>query len=199
MDWKDMHSCLSPRCFSQTRLYVTGDWFDFHGQCDLVLAHSPSFGLGLGLDAHLRTSGRYDYSYISSAAIRIGSDVLEVGSFGEYFFNSIGNAEMPAVMADRYNVTYTKINEKESHFEIQVEKDQHIRIKTFKDMVSVDFDKATPFHFADSSGLMGDFRKGSKLSRDGSVMTDNNAFGQEWQGKTSNDRLIFRYSMSSVD
>ena len=50
------------------------------GECDLVLVHIDDFQNGLPLDIHIRTKIRYeDYSYIESAAIKIGDDILEVG------------------------------------------------------------------------------------------------------------------------
>ena len=46
-------------------------------------------GQGNNLDLHIRTTIRYDYSYIESAAIQIGNDVLEVSSFGSYALNGV--------------------------------------------------------------------------------------------------------------
>ena len=52
--------------FSATFPYQTwtGEWFDFHGEGDLVFLSEPAFGLGLGLDVHIRTTMRYEYSFI---------------------------------------------------------------------------------------------------------------------------------------
>jgi hypothetical protein len=70
-----------------------GKHFDFHRVCDLVLLQSKEFesglGLGLGLDVHIRTHMRRDMSYISSAALRMGTDLLEVESQGVYYFNGV--------------------------------------------------------------------------------------------------------------
>ena len=52
-------------------------YYDYHGECDLVLLDAPSFAHGLGLTAHTRNKGRYGYSFIESAAIKIGDDILE--------------------------------------------------------------------------------------------------------------------------
>ena len=45
----------------------------------LVLLKNPLFGEGLGMDIHLRNMKmRQMWSYIDSASIRIGDDILEV-------------------------------------------------------------------------------------------------------------------------
>merc|ERR1712151_340570 len=58
--------------------------FEYHGQCDLVLVKDEKFADGLGIDVQIRTKLVRFWSYIKSAAIRIGSDILEVeGGEGE--------------------------------------------------------------------------------------------------------------------
>jgi hypothetical protein len=73
-----------------------GQHFDYHGECDLVLLKSDKFEAGLGLDIHIRTKIRRHMSYISSAALRIGSEVLEVESQGVYWWKGVLNADLPA-------------------------------------------------------------------------------------------------------
>jgi hypothetical protein len=41
-----------------------GEYYDFHGQCDLMMVHAPNFAHDLGLDVHIRTKIRYGYSFI---------------------------------------------------------------------------------------------------------------------------------------
>jgi hypothetical protein len=57
-----------------------GHHYDYHGECDLVLLHNAAFESGMGIDVHIRTKIRRDMSYISSAALKIGKDVLEVAA-----------------------------------------------------------------------------------------------------------------------
>ena len=52
--------------------------FEYHGQCDLVLAKDPEFADGLGLEIHIRTKLVRFWSYIKTVAIKIGNDILEV-------------------------------------------------------------------------------------------------------------------------
>ena len=71
---------------------------------------APNFGLE-GLDINIRTKIRYDYSFIESAVVAIGEDTFEVSSFGDYFINHIGGAELPATISG-YNITHTKPSDK---------------------------------------------------------------------------------------
>ena len=71
---------------------MNGNYMSYHGQCDILLSRIESFASGLGLEVHIRTT-RVDrsvnmaYSYISGAAVRIGSDVLEVLESGMLLIN----------------------------------------------------------------------------------------------------------------
>lgn len=50
----------------------------FHGECDLVLLRSASFDEGAGLQVHARTTMESYFSYIESAAVMLGSHILEI-------------------------------------------------------------------------------------------------------------------------
>ena len=52
---------------------------DFMGACDLHLLQAPQ----LDLTIDIRTKIRYDYSFIESAVIRLGNDILESASLME--------------------------------------------------------------------------------------------------------------------
>jgi hypothetical protein len=59
---------------------------------------------------------------------------------------------------------------------------ERIKIKTYRDFVSVLVERGKGIHFGDSVGLMGDFSMGQMLARNGKTVIDGpNAFGQEWQ------------------
>jgi hypothetical protein len=158
-----------------------GHHFDYHGECDLVLLHSTAFESGLGLDVHIRTKIRRDMSYIASAAIRIGKDLLEVESQGVYWLNGVLNAALPAEFSG-FAFSHTQPTDKQHVFEVHLGGRERIKLKTYKDFVSVLIEQGEGKHFGDSAGLMGDFRLGLMIARDGkTVIDDANAFGQEWQ------------------
>jgi surface protein len=158
-----------------------GQRYDFHGECDLVLLQSKGFESGLDLYVHIRTQMLREMSYISSAVLRIGSDVLEVESQGVYYLNGVANAELPSEFSG-FEFLHTKPTDKQHVFEVHLGGRERVKLKTYKDFVSVLIEQGLSKHFGDSVGLMGDFGKGRKFARDGkTVLDDANAFGQEWQ------------------
>lgn len=165
------------------------------GACDLVLVHAPSFNAsGLDLDIHIRTTKRYQYSFISSAVIRIGEDTLEVSSWGEYSINGVSqwrdDGDGGSMNLAGFPLVYQQINEKQSKFELVLGNDEKIEISSFKDLVSVTIKHGTTERFGDSVGLMGSF-DGKLLARDGvTEMEDMNAFGQEWQVRQDEPMLF---------
>jgi hypothetical protein len=57
--------------------------------------------------------------------------------------------------------------------------------------LNVSFEQGEGKHFAESVGLMGDFKMGHMMARDDkTIMTDANAFGQEWQVLDSEPKLF---------
>jgi hypothetical protein len=158
----------------------SGGHFDYHGMCDLVLLQSKMFGSGLGLDVHIRTKIRRDMSYIANAALRIGTDVLEVESKGVHFLNGVAGADLSEISG--FPLTHTQVNDHQHEFVVDLGGRERIKIKTFKDFVSVLIEDGKGKHFGDSVGLMGDFEMGRMLARDGeTVLGEPNTFGQEWQ------------------
>jgi hypothetical protein len=158
-----------------------GHHFDFHGECDLVLLHSSEFGSGLGLDAHIRTKLRRGMSYISSAILRIGRDILEVESQGVYYLNGVLGAKLPDKFSG-FDFSHAQPTDNQHVFSVQLGVEGRINVKTYKDFVSILIENGQGKHFGDSVGLMGDFGKGHMLARDGhTILDDANAFGQEWQ------------------
>lgn len=160
----------------------------------MVLVHNPGFHNQMGMDVHVRTKIRYGYSYIESAAIRIGQDVFEVSSFGEYSINGVDEAKTPFMMAGKFRLDHpVQANEKERNFKIHLDDrtEEYMVVKTFKDMVNVKFLNASHTNFASSIGLMGSFNSHSLLGRDRkTVLLDLNEFGQEWQVRANEPKLF---------
>jgi hypothetical protein len=110
-----------------------GHHFDFHGVCDLILLQSKEFESGLGLDVHIRTHIRRDMSYISSAALRIGTDVLEVESQGVYYLNGVADADLPSEFGG-FEFLHTQPTDKQHVFEVHLGVRERIKVKTYKDL-----------------------------------------------------------------
>lgn len=163
------------------------------------MAQVQNFEPDKDLFLHVRTSIRYDYSYMESAALRIGEDVLEVASFGQYALNGIDQANLHEAGAtlSGYPIYHSQKSSKQHIFEVVTGPKEKITISTFKDMVSVKIHGATVEHFGDSVGIMGSV-SGAMLTRDGSIFNvteDPNAFGQEWQVR-EDEPMLFRSARS---
>ena len=122
-------------------------------------------------------------AYIESAALRIGNDILQVDAYGQYYVNGIGQATMPMKLDGKYTVTYTMESDKKFKYTIDLGDGKYIVMQSFKDLVGVKMDKAGSWaNFGNSTGLMGDYVSGDRLSRNGTIMHDADEFGNEWQG-----------------
>ena len=157
----------------------SGEWFDYHGECDLVFLSAPEFANGLGLDIHMRTTIRYEYSHIEAAAIKIGEETFEIGGWGDYMLNGVQGAQMPNKISD-YPITHEWISEKVQKFKIHISETDVIEMKHYKDMVTVNVPQSDEFNNA--IGLLGSYPSGLRVARDGqTIIEDFNEFGQEWQ------------------
>ena len=165
------------------------------GACDLKLVHVPVFYGNHGLDIHVRTTIRYDYSFIEAAAIKIGDDVLEVGSFGTYALNGVedalkaNNLVVPTIAG--FPIYHTILNEKQHKFDIVFHEHENITISTFKDWVSVTIKDRNKDQFSEVSGFLGSFQ-GELLARNGTDLhNDINAFAKDWQIQPD-EEMLFR-------
>ena len=154
------------------------------------MVDAPSFGGGKGLTAHVRTKAQYDYSYVEAAALRIGDDVMEIGSYGNYMINGVQDAELPATLGG-YNVTLELSNKKETRFQVHLNDKDSIVLKAHKAFVGIIIDDADEADFGDSVGIMGHFGTGTLYGRDGkTVYSDMDAFGDEWQVAKDEPKLF---------
>ena len=165
--------------------------FEYHGQCDLLLAKDPEFADGLGLDIQIRTKLVRFWSYVKNAAIRIGNDVLEVEGSAKaekgdirYWMNmefkgpakTIGG--FPITMESHSNAYKQKIKiDLSSKYPGTI-----IEVQVYKEFVKVDFQNPTAVAFGNTVGMLGDFNTGKTLARDGQTeVHDFRKLGNEWQ------------------
>ena len=92
-------------------------------------------------------------------------------------------------MADMYAITHERVSEKLTTIKVHID-GGYVLMKAFKDMVGVHFVEARPANFAKSVGMMGSFKTGELLSRNGTVMDDTDAFGKEWQVRDTEPKLF---------
>lgn len=179
----------------------SGQKYDFHGGCDLVLLQNPDFANKLGLTIHIRTKMESWWSYIEAVVVQIGDQMIEFqgreddgtpiywvnGLSGDDHVQSDANlmalqnqlrAHMPG-----FAVIYKKLNSKDHQFRIDLNlQGDAISFRNFKKWVQVNVKANKAEHFAGTKGLMGSYPTGALVARDGdTVMTDTDAFGKEWQ------------------
>lgn len=171
------------------------------GACDLVLIDAPNFDNGLGLHIDVRTTSRYEYSYIESAVLLIGDETFEIDSYGQYSLGAIDHADLKdkgSTLAG-FPIVHSKDESKVQSFDVILSPTANITFGAFKDLVSVKLSGDTTLLGA-STGIMGSSLTGSMLSRGGNIMDMSNEdainnFGQEWQVR-ADEPMLFRTSRS---
>jgi len=68
---------------------------------------------------------------------------------------------------------------------------QKIVLSTYKEFVRIDFENGSEDAFGNTVGLLGDFKTGKTLARDGKTVLDDFAeLGNEWQVRADEDMLF---------
>jgi hypothetical protein len=161
----------------------------FHGECDLVVLHSDNFHNQAGLDFQVRTTLVDYFSYIESAAVRVGEHVLQVDrrSFrldGVKFHDD----DLPMTFGDdgkTYKFELYNLDKRESgttkrrQYRLSLDEESAIEFKFYKEFMT--FDVVGHPDFTDAAGLLGTYPSGDMLSREGRPIEDFGDFGFEWQ------------------
>jgi len=173
----------------------TGDKFDYHGECDLVLVDNPTFADGLGLKLHIRTTRVKYYSFIETVALQIGDDVLEFNNDVENFM--INGAPVAAMR--KYHTTMLGgyvVRRDPGAISVRLDQDAKAKIDFHTRKIgfpAVIVDGGSTDIFAGSLGLLGEWTTGNKLARDGETELnddDATAFALEWQVRDTEPMLF---------
>jgi hypothetical protein len=174
---------------------------------DLKLTSVPKFDGRVDLDIHIRTTILSSYSYIETAAVRIGDDTLEVSSWGEYSLNGVEGAKLPnysqVLLRGKtqplpklagYDVFHTEVNAKKHVFEIILGQGENITLSNVKGIVGITINHGTAASFGRAVGLLGNF-EGKMLGRDGvtDLHRDMDAMAQDWQVR-DDEPMLFQSS-----
>lgn len=183
-----------------------GEHFEYHGQCDLVMLKDESFADGAGIQIQIRTKMIRFWSYIRSVAVRIGDDILEVEGSADtvtdkkelfYFYNLHRAGAMETLGG--FPVTAHRRSEKTQKFVIDLSSKypgQSIEIMSFKEFVKVSYVNGNELSVGKSVGMMGQFKTGKTLARDGeTVVNDFNVYGAEWQVRPEDEMLFHDVQM----
>ena len=174
----------------------------FHGECDLVLLHSDGFHGGLGFDLHVRTTVASFYSYVETAAVRVGDNVVQVLPDKVYFngqehdvgvgTDDVGTSNMkPLVFAseDRTFKYFFPVDKKRSIgdkriFYLFLNGQSHVEFRFWKNLLTVSLGGRRE-DFGDAIGLLGRFDDGQMISRDNQDFVGTfETYGFEWQVNT---------------
>lgn len=93
---------------------------------------------------------------------------------------------------DDYDIKFKDVSAKQKKFTFTgLPQGVSISLQTFNDFVRVSFRADASKHFEGALGLMGAFPDGAKVARNGeTIMVDMDAFGQEWQVHSSEDKIF---------
>ena len=187
--------------------------YSIHPQCEMILTKSDGFHSGLGLYVFIRTTKvmgmiQNGYSYISAAAIKVGSDVVEIQGDGSLIvngndtFNNKDAATLEVASGIFSLAKTTNANKDEMNhvavgtpiYDLYFRDDTgdmcSIQVSTNKwEMMFVNLFGIFP---VDSVGLLGSPAHLPLYARDGKtdLRSDHNALGDEWQVRSDEPQLF---------
>jgi von Willebrand factor type D domain len=179
-----------------------GTQYSFHGQCDLVMARSTFFANGTGIEIHARTTMVDNWSLISSTAMRVGDDILEIDNDNTVYLNGVKNVDLPLTLAGEYKVSKTEetfTNSEETVatpedmvvYTIELEKGE-VKVSNYRKMLQVDVNAYLP----GTEGMLGLQSAVGMIGRDRkTVLTDANTMGAQWQVR-DNEPMLFHDARS---
>jgi len=177
--------------------------YAFSGGCDLVLVKNTGFDNGKGLDIHIRTKIQTWWSFIETAAVRIGSDILEVRggtNAASYWINGELKEHREFVKGESksyreigslngFKLEVKDVSDQQRNFRVKFGKGNSISLQAFREFIRVDV-QGNSTNFAGSVGLMGEYPSGKKTDREGNVVYNTDEFGKEWQVRQTEVKLF---------
>jgi hypothetical protein len=165
----------------------------YHGEGDFLLVRKENYAEDKDIEVQVRTSIQDFYSYISSAAVRVGDDVLEasMGEHGHLWLNGeeLTDDELPTTISG-YTLNVPEEAGNAKLYRIDLEGADNVEIKIYKYFLSVSVGGAN--RFVDSVGMIGSYGQGKMLGRDGITEFANvNKYGAEWQVRDT-EKMLFR-------
>jgi hypothetical protein len=165
-----------------------GDWYDFHGGCDVILLKSNL------LNIHLRTHPFGGWAGILNAAVRVGSDILEVQPGGIVLVNRADVTGAPPGTIGGY--TFTVSAGPPQTYRLDLAGSQYVEItRSYSDTLQIDV-RAHGSDFFDATAMCGHWSANSPnalVGRNGTVfgLGMGTAFGEEWQVDLAVDPNLF--------
>jgi len=173
--------------------------FDYHGQCDLVLANLPNFKDGVGLDVHVRTRIESIYSIVTGTAIRVGNAIFEFDheTIGQpkFYVDGMEIPELPfedeLFKVSTYTIESAEFKQSVDIYTVDLGNDAAVTIEVMGMWSMVEIAALGP-EVVGSTGLSGSYPGGQMLARDGvtDLSHDRNAYGSEWQVQEDEPKLF---------
>ena len=175
--------------------------FDFQGACDLVMINNPTYDNGKGMYIHGRSVSHGVWASMSSVAVKIGDDVLEVHGESPLIINGVetpvaevAGTEVPFPKKfGGFDLTVQIFGPHSRRFIIHMGNGEKIMVSNFKYIVNAELTDPRSSDFAGSVGIWGTYNveHGAMVGRDGkTIIEDPDAFGQEWQVQPSDPQLF---------
>jgi len=170
-------------------------WFDYHGECDLVLVDNPALSSGPSLRIHVRTKIQSWYSFIFQAAISIDNEVMEMKRNKQFWLNGKSLNQPPANFSgypmkslSDSKWCHAKHCEGALIQKLDLGSDGYVLFTIWKGFIyiQVSADKG----FWESTGLLGRRGQPGMFARNGSQLFDSQAFAEEWQVKKYERKLF---------
>jgi von Willebrand factor type D domain len=171
-----------------------GKPYSYHGKCDMVMAHSESFGNGVGLRVHGRTEIVDDWSRIRNAAVQIGNDTVELSNKGIVYLNGKPvDADMVngASLSGVYNISQAvkvlgNIPKTEIVVHLNEEHDQKIKLSLYKNIINVHVGAEEQ----DLQGMLGHKIVDGFVGRDKLILDTHHSMGEQWQVRDTEPMLF---------
>jgi len=175
------------------RMWTSVDWFEYHGECDLVLLDDPR----LNLTIHVRTKIQSWYSFIEKAAISINGQVMEIKRNQKFWVNGESLNEPPAYFAG-YPMLSLK-DRKWCHWKhcsgaviqlLDLGSDGHIVFTIWKGYIYVHVSARDGFW--ESTGILGKRGVSGMFSRNNVELFDSKVYAEEWQVRDYEKKLFMQ-------
>ena len=139
------------------------------------------------LELHIRTESQGSWSKIAKAALRIGTDTLEVDTDSTYYVNGVENPTSPILLGGLYPVTVSS-----GAVTVSLSGGQFVRFRIYRDNIAIQID-AHGSDFMGSNGMTGAWSQRGFLGRDGSTLLETPLeFALEWEvSSVKEDPILF--------
>jgi len=174
---------------------ISGERFSYHGQCDLVYMSCPNFYSDMGMDIHIRTKIKKQYSYIQGIALKFGKNHFEMDASDIFLVNGRTYKKTPPEEFAGYLLK--KIDYEDwcgnkcanaRIWLIRFDNGTWVELANWAGFLHIQLSG----DFGGCTGMMGSVEKVGKLARNGTLIEESNDFGAEWRVQTS-DPALFQY------